>query len=328
MTTKSVVFRFIAACWLGLLTGCSGGNVSLDISGPDISPDWLPWADEAITVYGANTGQGEVIVNSIGFAANRATVTINGRPGTVSGLRPGQVIMIDGQVYGGRLWGTADHIDYDARLVGPVEMLDASNRRLVAMGQAVVCDPETVFGTGIDSVDFAGLSIGSNIEVSGYARADGAIRATRIDSVADDADVQLIGEVTDLDLATLRFRVTGLIADYSAAQVIDLPGGAPIDGMTVRMTGASSGGRFAVATLASASTPTGVTGQRVQAAGLVTRFYSVRDFYVNHFATATSFTTAFRNGDEADLAPNAEVVIDGYAASNGRIMADRVTFLR
>jgi hypothetical protein len=326
MNTKSIALIYLFASYLGLLAACSGGHVSFKVSGPDISPFELPWIDEAITAQGVNTGHGQVNVNGVGYWANHATVSVNGWPGTVSDLRRGQVITIRGRIHGGSFTGTADRIDYDARLIGPVESLDSSNSQLIVMGQTVMSDPNTVFAAQIHPASYTGLSIGSNVEVSGFVRADGAILATRIDPVADGPDLQLIGEVADRDLSTLRFKVNGLTVDYSSALVIDLPGGAPSNGMTVKMTGDLSGGRFVVETLSAPTTLTDVTGRRVQTAGLVTRFYSARDFYVSQFAVATNSGTDYFYGDQGDLAPNAELVIDGYVASNGRITADRVTF--
>lgn len=326
MKTKSIVLQYLFASYLGLLTACSGGGVNVEISGPDITPFTLPWTDEAITAYGVNTGQGQIVVNDIAWATNQAMVTVNGRPGTVSDLRRGQVITISGSIHGGSFSGTADRIDYVARLIGPVESLDSSNNQLAVMGQTVITGPDTVFAPGINPASYAGLSIGTNAEISGLIRADGGILATRIEPIAGGREQQLVGEVEDLDLANLLFTVNRLTVDYSAALVIDLPGGAPSNGMTVKMIGDLAGGRFVVETLTTAPTLASVTGRRVQTAGLVTRFQSTRDFDVNHLAVATNSWTIFLNGDQAGLALNAELVIGGWVASNGTITADWITF--
>ena len=328
MKMKSIVLQYLFASYLGLLTACSGGDVNVAISGPDISANWLPWSDEAITAYGVNTGHGQIIVNDIAYTTSHAMVTVNGRSGTVSDLRRGQVISVSGDVHGGIFSGTADRIDYSAMLIGPVESLDSSNNQLAVMGQTVITGPGTVFAAGINPASYAGLSIGTNAEISGFSRADGAILATRIDPIVGDTEQQLIGEVEDLDLANLLFTVNRLTVDYSGALVIDLPGGAPSNGMTVKMIGDLAGGRFVVETLTTAPTLASVTGRRAQTAGLVTRIQSTRDFTVNHFAIATNSGTAYFNGDQGDLALNAELVIDGYVASDGTITADWITFGR
>jgi hypothetical protein len=267
-----------------------------------------------------------VIVNGIAYGTNHATVTANGRPGLVSDLRRGQVLTINGNIYGGSFSGAAHRIDYTARLVGPVEGLDGAANQLIVMGQTVISDIDTAFAGGIDPASYAGLSIGSNIEISGFARADGSVLATRIDPIEGQPDLRLTGEVADLDRANLQFAVNDLAVDYSAALVIDMPGGAPSNGETVQMTGELFDGRFVVETLASAPGLTGEFGRRVQTGGLVTRFYTSRDFYVNHFAIQTNSGTSFVFGDRGDLGLNIDVVIDGQIAVDGSIVADRVVF--
>jgi len=328
MNTKTLALRILVATLLILLAACSGPNLSYEISGPGITPDWQPWTDEAITAYGVNTGDGRVILNDVAYASQHAVVTIDGRPGLPAELRPGQVVLVRGRIDDGGLTGTADRIDCDARLVGPVESLDSAGHRIGVMGQVVITGPGTVFAAGIDPASYAGLSIGSNVELSGFARADGAILATRIDQAAASARLQLVGDVAELDLATFRFTVGSLAVDYSQALVIDLPGGAPRNGAAINATGRMSSGRFVVETLTAAPALPVATGRRVQAAGVVTRFVSAGDFDVNDVAVTTTATTAFRDGSRNDLALNTELVVDGYAASTGRITADRVSFGR
>jgi hypothetical protein len=194
------------------------------------------------------------------------------------------------------------------------------------MGQTVITDADTVFATGINPANFAGLTIGTRAEISGYTRADGAILATRIDLATGHTDLQLIGEVADIDFASLRFKVNGLIVDYSAAVIIDLSGGAPMNGMTIKVLGETAGGRLVAEQLGEVPTLAASLGRRVQTEGLVTRLDSVREFYVNNDPIVTDSGTAYRNGDRGDLALNTRLVIDGRAASGGRIAADRVSF--
>ena len=326
MNTKSFAMRYLLTPCLGLLYACSGGDISFEISGPDIQANLPLWSDEAITAYGVNTGYGTITVNNVGYGYSDATVTVNGRAGAVADLRRGQVVTVRGRVYAGNPAGAADRVEYDARIIGPVGSVDAATNRIYMMGQTVVTGPDTVFAAGIDPADFAGLAVGSVAEVSGFVRSDGAILATRIDPAAGSTDFQLIGEVAGIDFANLRFTVNGLTVDYSAAAIIDLPGGAPSNGMTIKMIGDHSGGTFVAEQLGSVPALAAGFGRRVQTEGLITRLDSTRDFYVNHDAIVTNSATAYRNGDRGDLVLNARLVIDGYATSSGRITADRVSF--
>jgi hypothetical protein len=193
------------------------------------------------------------------------------------------------------------------------------------MGQTVITDSGTLFDDGIDPASFAGLSIGTMVQVSGFANASGQVAAMRIDPAPANGESRVIGEVADLDFANLRFSVNDLSVDYSSALVIDLPGGAPANGMTVLAIGDMSGGRLSVERLAAAPDLSGNTGSRVQAAGFITRFNSPTDFDINGLAAAINSATVFFNGSTGDLALNTELVIDGNFAANGHITANRIT---
>ena len=327
MNTKLLQLRHVGVVLMGLLTACSG-SVSVDptVNIPPIPPIPPPQSSEAITAHGVITGLGGITINDVRYATNAATVTVNGQPGTLSDLRQGQIVTVSGTINSDGQSGTANSILFDANLIGPVENLDAANGRLTVMGQTVRSDADTLFGAGIDPLTYAGLSIGSIVQVSGYGDAAGAIRATRIEPDTASTDLLLIGKVAGLDLANLLFTINGLTIDYSGAIVIDLPGGAPSNGMMLKAIGTASSGLFIVERLASAPNLAGSAGQRVQSAGVITRFNSSADFDINNFAAAANAGTTFLNGDAGDLALNAELVIDGDFASGGRITANRVTF--
>ena len=96
--------------------------------------------------------------------------------------------------------------------------------------------------------------------------------------------------------------------------------------MTIKVLGETAGGRLVAEQLGEVPTLAASVGRRVQTEGLVTRLDSVREFYVNNDPIVTDSGTAYRNGDRGDLALNTRLVIDGRAASGGRIAADRVSF--
>ena len=318
----------VALLIASLLAACSAGGVDVSVQGPTITnPSPFPPAQtsEGIQAHGMITGLGGVTINDVRYLTNHSMVTMNGEPGVLADLHHGQIVTLDGRINSDGQSGTADRIYFDANVIGAVESLDAPNRQLIVMGQTVTTDPDTLFGAGIDPVTFAGLSVGSIVEVSGYADAAGAIRSTRIDPAAANAELQLIGEVADLDLANLLFAINWLTVDYSSALVIDLPGGAPANGMDVKVIGRMSAGLFIVERLAAAPSLAGSAGLRVQTSGVITRFGSFADFDINGSAAATTAGTVFLNGDAGDLALNAELVIDGNFAANGRIDANRIS---
>jgi hypothetical protein len=326
MNTKLLAERCLHLFFAALLiAACSGDGVSIEVQGPDIGPFPPIQTEEAIEARGTITGLGGITINGVRYLTNNATVTMNGAPGTLSDLRHGQIVTVTGRIESDSNMGTANHIEFDANIIGAVENLDAPGWLLMVMGQTVRVDADTRFDASIDAATFSGLTVGSKVSVSGYADAAGAINATRIDLAATNAELQLIGDVADLDLANLVFRINGLTIDYSGARLIDLPGGAPAEGMDVNVIGSMSGGLFVAERLAAAPSLTGNDGSRVQTAGIITRYSSTTDFDINGTAAAVDSATVFLNGDASDLGLNTELVMDGNFASDGYIMADRVT---
>lgn len=327
MRSNRLLIRTAVLMTSVLLAACGGG---VDVSiGSNANTNWppLPLQDsEAVIAYGEITGVGSITVNDVRYQTATATVTVNGEPAFMSDLRQGQVVTLSGRINEHGLTGTANSIRFDANVIGPVDGLDGDAQQLIVMGQTVTTDTGTRFGAGIDPSSYAGLSVGDVAQVSGYADASGAIRATRIELAANNAQPQVIGTVADLDLSNLLFRINRLTIDYSNALVIDLPGGAPADAMDVKVFGTIAAGRFEVQRLVAAPALAGSTGQRVLAAGVITRFGSAADFDVDHIAITANAGTSYHGGDSGDLALNAELVIDGNFASNGRIRAERITF--
>jgi len=328
MNAQSTHLRYLLPVFLGLLNACSGGNVNVGVWDPEFPP-WPPTqSSEAIAAHGMITGLGGVTVNDVRYTVNGAPISINGQPGTLSDLRHGQIVTLRGRINADGRTGSANDIRFDANVIGPIESLDASSDWMMVMGQHVTTGPDTMFGAGIDPATFSGLSVGNIVQVSGNADAAGAIRATRIDVVNMSTELQLIGKVAGLDPANLIFTINGLTVEYSSAIVIDLPGGAPTNGMLVKIIGTKSNGLFIVERLATTPRLVGNTGQRVQTAGVITRFNSSTDFDVDSAAASANASTAFLNGVSGELALNAELVIDGEFTSSGRIMANRIKFGR
>lgn len=328
MRSKRLLIRTAVLATTALLTACSGGGVNVSIDG-NVNSDWPPWPaqnNEAVVAHGEITGLVGIKVNDVRYQTGSVTVTFNGEPASLSDLRQGQVVTLRGRINDDGSTGTANSIRFDANVVGPVDGFDADNQQLIVMGQTVTTDADTRFGGGIDPSTYAGLAVGDVAQVSGYAGASGAIRATRIDPAPANAQQQVIGTVADLDLANLLFRLDRLTVDYSSALLIELPGGAPANAMDVEVFGTITAGRFEAERLVAAPALTGSTGQRVQAAGVITRFSSAASFDLDRVAVTTDAGTTYENGTMGDLAENAEVVIDGNFTSNGRITAERITF--
>ena len=108
--------------------------------------------------------------------------------------------------------------------------------------------------------------------------------------------------------ANLLFDINQLTVDYGSAAVIDLPDGAPENGMTVWVIGTLSKGLFMAEQLVAGPTlASDDPGQRVQVGGIVTRFVSMADFEVNGVAATADSASTFDGGDGSDLGERSEV---------------------
>ena len=313
---------------LALLAACSGGNIDVAVGGVNVPPGSLPpFANsEPVAAQGTITGFDDLTVNGVRYDARDASILVDSQPGLLTDLEIGHVVTLNGRISAAGLTGHASTIHVHSRVTGPVETIDAGNRRLTVMSQTIRLGPDTRYSAGIDPPTLDGLAVGDHVRISGFADAAGNIRATRVETANASLPMQVVGEVGGLDIANLVFDINQLTVDYSNAVLVDLPGGAPGNGMTVRVIGKLSDGLFLAEQLVSGSALTANTGQRVQLGGIVTRFGSTADFEVNGIAATVSSASTFSNGDRGDLQLDARVTIDGEFDSGGRVRADAVTF--
>ena len=172
------------------------------------------------------TGFGSVFVNGVRFETSGAAFTINGKPGTQADLRVGHIVRIHGRRDGAGNC-TADRIDFDDLVKGPVMSVNAAAGTLVVMGQTVLTDADTSFDDNIAGASLAGLAAGDIVEVSGMRRADGDIQATRMEAKPAGTIFEVTGAASAVDTAAHKLNVTALVVDYSAATVQNFPGGQP-----------------------------------------------------------------------------------------------------
>ena len=314
---------------LALVAACSGGNIDVAVGGVNLPPGSMPAFpnSEPVVAQGAITGLGDLTVNGTRYDADGASVLVDAQPGVMSDLKLGHVAVLTGRISAAGLTGQASTIHMHSSVTGPVERIAAGEGRMTVMSQTIWLGPETHYSDGIDPATLDGLSTGDRVRISGYADAAGNIRATRVETAAANSPLQLVGEVSGLDIANLLFDINQLTVDYGGAVVIDLPGGAPENGMTVRLIGTLSNGLFVAEQLvAGPELATGGPGQRVQLGGIVTRFASIADFEVNGVAATADSASTFSNGGRGDLELNARVTIDGEFRTGGSVRVAHVTF--
>jgi hypothetical protein len=197
------------------------------------------------------------------------------------------------------------------------------------MGQTVLIGVDTVFDPSIDPVTLNGLTLGATTQISGFLNANGDIMATRIEPDTTSTGAQLIGTVTELDLANMLFTINQLTVDYSNATLIDLPMGMPVNGLLVIVRGSLVSGILVVDEIANIVNSSATPGERVHLGGIITRFASATDFDLNGFPITTDTSTGYVNGVAGDLQANVEITLDGEVNAGGdTALAREVTFGR
>jgi len=334
MQFQSIHPAFIAVISSLVLSACGGGGGSG--SAPTAPPPSgnvpPPPAAETITTVGAITGFGSVFVNGVRYDTSSATVTLDDSPGVESDLRVGQVVTLTGSINDDGSSGSADSIDFDDNVEGPVGSIDIANNRLVVLGQTVLVDGSTVFDDNISPASLEGLNPGDFVEVSGLTNADGAVVASRIEKKPAGGEMEIRGKVSSLDSANSTFNINALVVDFSGAMLDNFSGGTISDGDFVEAKGTTLGSNGElIATRVERENP-GVGDDdfdgQFQIEGLITRFVSATDFDVAGLPVTTTDQTVFLNGTAADLALNLKVQVEGSRNADGVLVATKVDIRR
>lgn len=313
MTVLSFKHGIWALALLAGLAACNGG--SLQLSGGGIGGTGVS--------QGPITGFGSIFVNGVEFDTAGATILRDGVAIGESELRIGMVVTVEGSIDGSR--GTATTVNYAKDLDGPIGAKPTANT-LVVLGQTVVIDNLTrlhVDGIGAPTAD--DLLLNDHVEVSGFATADGRIRATYIEKKAAGAELELKGTISAVSGSTLS--VGALQVDTVNATLIGFGGRAPAVGDYVEVQGASLVGTTLFATTVELhSRDLGTTeADRAEVAGLVTRVTSATDFVVNGQRVQTGAATTYSGGVAADVRLGVQLEVEGRLA-NGVLVASEVTF--
>ncbi len=262
-----------------LLHACSNGS-GTGIGGTGFS-------DEPITTTGVITGFGSIIVNGIEFDTAQAQISVDDAPANESDLKLGMVVTVSGTVSADtRDRAVAHQVVFDDDVQGPVESVtdspDGRQRILTVLNRRVRIDrTETVY----DGVDYATIAIGDLIEVSGFADADGSLRATRIEKkavfVPGASEIEIKGTVAAVTGTT--FRLGRYTVDFSGADLTEV-GGRIIDGLTVEVEGTLSGDRITALRIEQEEDDDfDDAGGKVKIEGIVTAFTGIGNFQVGDF---------------------------------------------
>jgi len=301
--------------------GCGGGGSS-SLAGGGIG-------GTGITASGSITGFGSIFVNGIEFETAGASLDVDGVTSVSNGtddasvLGIGMVVTVTGTLNDDGVTGTAENIQYDDAVQGPVMDIDPFTRSFTVMGISVTVQNNTVFS----NATFENLQPDDLVEVSGFFDATGALQATRIvriDGGVIDVEVEVKGTVTGLAGAVFVLAV-----DYAAATTYtvdataaELPAGGLADNQYVEVKGTLTGTAIDAKSVELKSEGFADTGN-ASIEGIVTDFIDIGNFRVAGQPVDASVAEFIPAGLVGYLGDGVEVEVDG-AIQGGVLMASRV----
>ncbi len=308
---------------ISLLTACNGGIGGTGGKGGGGSK-------QAISV-GTVTATGSVQVNGVTFDTSTATVTIDEISAPETALKQGMVVEVRGSI-NSETAGTADTVAAEAVVKGPItDMLAGNPNQIAVLKQLVLLDAATIFidsdgTTVLTLVQFNTSIAGDLVEVSGFVKADGVIAATRIEKKTVLDDYKLKGMITGKAVTT--FNIGSQLVEFSAADVSDLPGGVPANGLLVEVKASimlGIGGEL-IATRVEQETVRNSEGSQIELEGYVTDATGAPGtFFIGSQEIQTSGATIFTGGLPADIRLGVEIEVEGQI-TGGVLIADQVEF--
>ena len=325
-TLPRIIAAFIATAILST-AGCGGGGGG---DGGGVTPPPPPTGGITRTgiAVGPITGFGSVIVNGTTYDTSSATFTKDGEPAEQDDFSVGQVVLVKGSIDDDGTNATADTVEFDDVVEGPVSSVDNALNQIVVLGQTVLIMATTSIDDSCPGT-LDGLLGVPAVEVSGLADANGIIEATRIECRDGtwDGVMEVNGLVSGHNAAAMTFMINGLDVDYSGAAVDNFPtagiinDGDPVeakgtvfDGSTLDATRVEfKGNRFA-----------NDDGDHAEIEGFITRFVSATDFDVSGLPVTTTGSTTYEGGAAGDLDVNLKVEVEGEFDGSGVLVATKV----
>jgi hypothetical protein len=322
---------------LFLLTACNDTNLSFTGGGIGGTGSPIPEDSTASTIVakvgtsiniGTITGFGRVfingiLVNGIEYDLSQAEIIMNGQSTTAADLQLGMIVQIQGAIDEDHNTGTADRLEVNDNVIGPVQSIDETNNSLTLLGQTVKIDPFTIFD---GFADISELKIDHILAVSGLTDEMGQILATRIALVSPPNQFQVRGRAS-LDAVKQIATIGDLIVDCSQTpfEVITTVENQLIDvkGKLVE----NRFGSFLIAEQCYLVEPIEWNNfATIQLEGIITRFNTYADFDVDHLPVTVNRETQLQFGIVIDLALGSRLRVNGYRDDDGVLVAETIQF--
>lgn len=318
MTTfpRTFSLRLTALALAATATACGGG-------GGD-APATNTAATTPSYATGAIHGFGSIRVNGVRYDDSAARVLDDaGTTAQPGDLRLGMVVDLEStapQADGtGAQAASASQIRWRSEVEGPVTAVNAAAGTLIVLGQSVGTTTGTVFDDGLRG-GLSRVAVGQVVEVHGFADAQGAIVATRIEREEPGRRYKLRGSVQAVDTSAKTLHVGGLTVSYAS---LDLAA-PPAQGAVVRLELAptpDATGRWVTTRIDGTATGTALPagGAFAEVEGIVTTYASATRFSVNGVAVDASAVASAPTG----VRLGARVEVEG-TLKDGVLAARRV----
>jgi hypothetical protein len=303
------------------IAGCGGGGGG-SLAGGGIG-------GTGIVASGTITAFGSIFVNGIEFETDGANRDVDGEISVSNGtdddavLGIGMVVIVAGTLNDDGVTGTAENIQYDDAVQGPVQGaiidVDQLTRSFSVVGISVTMHKvNTVFA----NVTFDTLQPDDQVEVSGFFDTAGTLLATRLERKTG-SEIEVKGTVTGLAGDTFTLAVDHSTTTYAVdATAAELPAGGLVNNQFVEVKGT-------LADIAIAATRVELKGggfddvENASIEGIVTDFNGIDDFRVagqQVNASGAEFNPASLMGS---ISNGTEVEVEG-SIQGGVLMASKL----
>lgn len=233
-----VIFLVITGLYL---SGCggSGGGGGGNLAGGGIGGTGI--------TSGTITGFGSVFVNGIEFDTSSSSFDVDDDAAAIEDdLGIGMVVTVTGTVNANGVTGSADSIEYDDEVEGPiagnpVENADMVTKTFDVFDTTVIVDRNS---TVFVNTDYGSLAQGDLVEISGYFDGNGDLGATRLEQegslVLGTSKVEIKGTVSGCPAGgcTGSFTLGTVTVTYDGTtDLSEVPGGVLDNGDFVEVKG-------------------------------------------------------------------------------------------
>lgn len=299
---------------LGLASssGCSGSNTMTGIQ-----------SELAATVTrGIVTDSAQLTVSGREYSTESASVSANGKPGTLSTLAPGMKVTIEGND------GVANTVTYVPTVLGPLEFVNLDGT-LSVMGQTIVLDVSTRLG----NIASGTYRVGDVLEVSGLRDSAHHVLATYIERKERHDAYHISGSVKNLNVDAMTFNVQNLLVNFRDATLVNVPVSGITEGMYLELDDQSAtyepGSLVLAATelrLTSTDSLSGNPDAEYEIDDLVTTISGEDIFSIGMNVVKLSDSTSFRNGSRQDLDVDSRIEVEGFLNENTILLASEIEF--